>query len=199
MALCIEEFLKNSMDFKGEIVEVWNLLEDPVLFTTSDAFLFLDNSYYFRMLKKVIDDLIPTGVMNYLIEKHYVNQFKIQKLEENPKVLCLDDLLFGFKIWIGSCLISSLTFISEQLARLKKRFEKDKLNPSDDRNNDILEEVEAMSDVHVEDDNVTKIDSFETDGNKKSYQDLKQDQNLDADLHLDILDLLDSMECKLNS
>ena len=60
-----------------------------------------------------INNLIPTGIMTHLIENFYTKKWKFKKSETEPKVLSLDDLLFGFNIWLGSCLVSFVAFVAE--------------------------------------------------------------------------------------
>ena len=120
MALCIDEFYHNHQEYYLERSIDWNQLKDAVIYTTYDAFLFIDNSFYFQMLKKIINDLIPTGVMNHLIENHYTKKINFLKTEKDPQVLSVDDLLFGFNIWLGSCLISLIVFIVENLLKCRK-------------------------------------------------------------------------------
>ena len=91
------------------------------MFRTYEVFHFWSNAYYYRMFKKLIDSLIPTGIMKLLVEKYFTKKFKFVKLEEGPKVLGVDDLLFGFKIWFGSCIISTLTFAVERLKKSLKK------------------------------------------------------------------------------
>ncbi|CAG9800605.1 unnamed protein product [Chironomus riparius] len=98
IALCIDEFYHDSQEFIHQKNFGWNQLKDTVLYTTYDVFLFIDNSFYFQMFKKVINDLIPTGIMNHLIEYNYTKKIKFDKIEKEPQVLNVDDLLFGFKI-----------------------------------------------------------------------------------------------------
>lgn len=204
MAICMDEYLKNHLDYDQKIGDAWNLLEDPVLYTTSDAFLFLDNSFYFRMLKNIIDNLIPSGVMDYLIENNYVKKFEIQKLEEDPKVLSLDDLLFGFKIWFGSCLISFFAFCAEKFVKLRKKFDESKTDASIDSNtkdvNDIhedLNKVDTMADIHENRDleiNSIPNDELESYLFDKVEQLENYEEDFNLDLHLDILDLLNRIK-----
>lgn len=100
----------NSMLMKS--YHGWNKL-DTVLFTSQDVFYFYGAAYHTRMFIQIIDNLIPTGVMKYLIEEHYTRKWKFAKVEKGPKVLAVDDLAFGFNIWLGSCLVSTLGFIIE--------------------------------------------------------------------------------------
>ena len=45
--------------------------------------------------------------------------WKPQKVEKKPKVLSLDDLQFGFKIWFGTCLCACFTFLIERGIKLR--------------------------------------------------------------------------------
>ena len=107
----------------------WNRLDETVLYTTHDAFMFWNFAFHFRMLHNVINSLIPTGIMKLLVEQFYTKSYEFPKLENNPNVLTLDDLMFGFKIWIVSCLVSLIAFVGEIIyswykAPKKIRFEK---------------------------------------------------------------------------
>lgn len=112
------------MEFKSQSNYEWNQLEDTVLYTTYEAFLFHNYSFYFRMMKKVIDSLIPGGIMNYLVDNYYTRKWKFKKVEEGPKTLNIEDLWFGFNIWIGFCFISFVAFLAEQVSRFKKNSRK---------------------------------------------------------------------------
>jgi hypothetical protein len=106
------------MESEGQKNHDWIKLEDTVLYTTYDAFFFLQHSFYFRMLKNLIDNLIPTGVMKHMIENFYTKNWKFEKSKAGPQILKVDDLLFGFKIWFVSCLISSIAILCELFVRL---------------------------------------------------------------------------------
>jgi hypothetical protein len=73
------------------------------------------------MLKNIVENLIPTGIMKYLVENFYTKKRRFETPVAGPKVLTLDDLLFGFKIWFGSFLLALLAFFGENFTRLKKR------------------------------------------------------------------------------
>ena len=76
------------------------------------------------MLKNVIDNLIPTGVMKYLVENFYTKKRRFEKFVAGPEVLTFNDLQFGFNIWFGSILLALLAFCCESFARLKRRTRK---------------------------------------------------------------------------
>lgn len=89
-----------------------------------ECFGFHENSFFFQMFKKLIDRLIDTGVMQYLNENFYRRKLKFRKVETEPAILTVQDLAFGFNIWLGSCLVSFLSFLVENIRRLKKKWKK---------------------------------------------------------------------------
>ena len=119
MAFSVDEFYLNYyLNLSIKPAHEWHKLE-TILMKTFDAFFFIGPVFYFRMFNKIIDDLIPTGVMNHLIENFYTKKFrKNDKDETEPKVLNYDDLSFGFNIWFGFCLISLVGFIAEHIYKL---------------------------------------------------------------------------------
>ena len=121
MGLCVDEFSRNFIEFGTKRNHDWNQLEDVVLYTTYETFMFHNFAFYFRMFKNIIDNLIPTGIMSHLIETHYTRKWKFEKFEDGPKVLSLDDLVFGFNIWLGCCLTTFVVFIVEQIRRIKSK------------------------------------------------------------------------------
>ncbi|CAG9799794.1 unnamed protein product [Chironomus riparius] len=121
MALSVDEFYINFyLKLKIQPDQKWIKL-DTVVASAYDAFIFIGPVFYFRMFNKIIDDLIPTGVMNHLIEKYYTKKFRIVHIDDKiPKVFTFDDLSFGFYIWLGFCLISFIGFIAEHIYMLFK-------------------------------------------------------------------------------
>lgn len=120
MALVVDEFYINYIDsYRKNKLNEWSEL-NQILFTSYDVFLFHCNSFYFRMMNKIVNNLIPTGIMNHLVEKYYTQQWKWTKVEKDPKVLNVDDLSFGFNIWLACCLLSFLAFIAEFIVKFIK-------------------------------------------------------------------------------
>jgi len=78
------------------------------------------------MFIKIIDDLIPTGIMKHLIEEYYTKKLKFAKVGKEPQVLTLDDLAFGFNIWLGFCLLSIVGHVAEHLVRFVTKPKKQK-------------------------------------------------------------------------
>lgn len=87
------------------------------------------NAFYFEMIEKTVDSLIDTGILSYLIEKDIGKKLKFGQAESEPKVLNMDDLSFGFNIWLGCCVFSAICFVIELVGwpikkcRLKNKVE----------------------------------------------------------------------------
>jgi hypothetical protein len=120
----VDEFFENQIEFMTLSNHDWYQLGKIDYGPTFEAFLFRNYSFYFNMLKNIIDNLIPTGIMKYLVENFYTKKRRFEKPAVGPQVLTINDLLFGFKIWIGSFLLALLAFIGENFARLKKKYRK---------------------------------------------------------------------------
>lgn len=147
LALTVDQFYTNYVNSKFiKKNHDWNKI-DKVFLTSHDVFHFYGSSYYTRMLIKIIDDLIPTGVMDYLIEKYYTKKWKFGKIGKEPNILSLESLAFGFNIWISSCLICVLVFVAELVVKFitkskkPKKIKYAKVNPIDDGDDQIIETI----------------------------------------------------------
>lgn len=58
---------------------------------------------------------IPMGIIQHMYEFYlWMNLRQIVEVEKsNLKILSLDDLAFGFNIWLGTCGISGVSFLIE--------------------------------------------------------------------------------------
>ena len=205
IALCIEENLANFMDYividRYQKELGWKYLKDPVMYTIFEVFLFYDHTYYFRMMKNAIDSLIPNGIMKYLIENYYLKTSKLPQIEMEPKVLSLDDLLFGFKIWLGCCLISFFGLMVEFVVKFGSQI-RNPFTSKPPQNNSTEGEIhqddafgfdssENQRTLNEAQNVVTNISSEIESEMSDDLDDFSVD--FDLDLHLDILDLLKVM------
>ncbi|CAG9801201.1 unnamed protein product [Chironomus riparius] len=122
IALVVDEFFTmfSSVKFQN-MTQNWNQLKDTVVYSFHDSFVFIGNTFYVRMLDKIIDRFIPTGIMNHLIENYYIKKLKFETIQMKPEILSLDDLAFGFNIWLCACLVSVFGFIVEKVSAMKSR------------------------------------------------------------------------------
>jgi hypothetical protein len=57
--------------------------------------------------------------MKYLIENYFLTTWPSTKIQSGPSVLIVEDLKFGFNIWLGFCCISCLAFAGEFLLNIQ--------------------------------------------------------------------------------
>lgn len=84
------------------------------LFNTNCGFALEPNSFLFELVKKLTDDLISAGILQYLREFHK-DYFKPKTFVNNlrPETLKIDDLQHYFIIWLIACSFAILTFLLE--------------------------------------------------------------------------------------
>lgn len=81
------------------------------------------NDQIFWLLNEVMEGLINGGIVQHSLKFHKDFLFPIHPEEEiGPSVLSLNDLSFGFYIWLGSCGIAVLAFLSELFVVFCKKF-----------------------------------------------------------------------------
>ncbi|KAL7025526.1 hypothetical protein ACKWTF_013514 [Chironomus riparius] len=117
MCLIIEDLLQDELD--AYVHPKWNKIELENIFISHQAFIFHQHSFYFRMMFKTVNSLIDTGIMKHLTD-NYLRQKKFIVLEEIPMSLKLNDLSYGFNIWLGFCGMSLIIFFVETMKKVKK-------------------------------------------------------------------------------
>lgn len=110
MCLIMDEILRKDFDRHNFIR--WNELKNTVMFTSLEPFIFHEKAFFFRMIKMTVNRLIDTGIMRYLLNIH-LNERKPSKIKDEPKVLNLNDLDFGFALYSAFCGLSIFLFLFE--------------------------------------------------------------------------------------
>ena len=98
---------------KGAAVKLKNFQGDgqlSVLFTVRNSFLY-------KTLNEILEKLIPAGIPQYLIKYHEVNLYGsfVPTVVGGPNVLTIEDLTYGFVLWLGACGVSVAAFLIEIL------------------------------------------------------------------------------------
>jgi len=91
--------------------------------TTITALLTYKNSFIYEFLDNLLQKTIPFGIPQHLMSFHYFMLFKYYEVlnVKDPKVLTIDDLSFGFVLWLIACGISVIGFFMELLSfKLRK-------------------------------------------------------------------------------
>lgn len=93
------------------------------LMVHSVSFVMEANNFIFELAEMVIERFIQAGITKYLFEYQCFLE-KATKVNEKtlkgPEVLSIDDLRFGFIIWLSACGVTLIVFMSELLTYLVK-------------------------------------------------------------------------------
>lgn len=117
MCIIIDKIIKRDLNQKN--YTHWNELNHVVVYSMLETFIFPQGSFYYRMMKTLINRLIETGVMSHIVQYEFPILGKPLN-DDKPKVLKLDQLSFGFNIWLVSCGVSVATFMFERFYKLYK-------------------------------------------------------------------------------
>jgi hypothetical protein len=122
IALIIDEDHLQELNQYPQMYSGWNRIGHGNMFTSQQVIGFHEYAFYFRMLKKSIDNMIDTGHIENLVKRNYnTNSQNFDVADDDPRVLAMSDLGFGFWIWVGCCCVSIVGFVIEQLFRLFKK------------------------------------------------------------------------------
>ncbi|CAG9799884.1 unnamed protein product [Chironomus riparius] len=89
----------------------WHQLSDPTLVTKAD-FAFYLNNFYLKVMDRVLNAWIPTGIMDKIVE-NFLGVKRKFIASNKPSILTVDKLSFGFTIWLGCCGSCGLVFAIE--------------------------------------------------------------------------------------
>jgi len=75
----------------------------------------LRNSFLYDTINNIMEKTVPAGIPQYLIKYHEFNMFKVfvPSASSPVRVLTIQDLEYGFVIWLGACGISIIGFLLE--------------------------------------------------------------------------------------
>lgn len=85
------------------------------LVTSHIGFVFLPNNFMLDFTDELVTRLLPSGIIQHSNKFHEWCHFPDYVIEEEsePQVLTLDDLSFGFVMWICACCITFVVFPME--------------------------------------------------------------------------------------
>lgn len=92
-------------------IENAGLKLNELLFTTHTSFMFDRNNFMIDLFDEIIERLLPSGIIQHLKNKYGYSTSFI--LKHGPKVLSVDDLSYGFIIWLVTCAMSLSVFVLE--------------------------------------------------------------------------------------
>jgi hypothetical protein len=100
--------------FMTENAELKGILLKENLFTSTSGFITRRNSFLFHSVNEALQELISGGIPQH-IYKFYMEKFypEIEEEAKEPQKLTIDDLRYGFTIWLASFPITVLAFFLE--------------------------------------------------------------------------------------
>ena len=90
----------------------WHQLKNINFQVNQVGFFFLRNNYFLPIIDRETQQLTSAGIMNYLVNLVYNNRFLFTS-EKEWKVLSIENLRFGFVIWLYSCAVTVVVFVAE--------------------------------------------------------------------------------------
>ena len=138
------------------------------------------------MFKKIVDMLIDSGVMRYYTENYYTKKIVLETFQSSPEVLLVNDLSFGFNIWLGFCCLSVVIFVVEIMMKIvESRFKsKNKIDPQTTSNGDDQNSLQEMeSKPEVNDDDADQVEQ------KEIEQEMNLDEIIEELLAIDMDDI----------
>lgn len=118
MAIVADEILTTFHDTQNKGQNPWNQLDDR-FYATRIGIATQHSAFYYRMIKDTVDKLTDTGIIKHLIKTRVLIRRKYPKDVAEPKILNIEDLLFGFNIFLGFCLICGIIFWIELILGMK--------------------------------------------------------------------------------
>lgn len=75
------------------------------------------NSFIYKTLSQLMDKIVPAGIPQYLIKYHEDVVYKpfVPKIGNEPRILNISDLEYGFVLWLAACGVSFIGFLLERV------------------------------------------------------------------------------------
>ena len=107
----------NYFEWNARNFPVWLRFSDNFRTSTS-GFGFYGSNFFFPIVDKAVQQLTDTGIVNNLVKTVLKTKIKMEKVK-NAKVLLVNDLSFGFVIWLVWCGISVVIFACEMIQTVR--------------------------------------------------------------------------------
>ncbi|CAG9810964.1 unnamed protein product [Chironomus riparius] len=111
IAIIMDEFALKMHNSYGSNIK-WQKIPNYSIWVSQCGFGFRTNNYFFRIVDETVQWLVSGGIMTRLIQKCYPS--KRNRIEiKTPSVFKVENLDFGFVIWIGCCAACAICFVAE--------------------------------------------------------------------------------------
>lgn len=119
IAIPICDRLLTSVERLNGVKSTWNKIDFNLALVLESIGL-CHTSFYFRMIMNISDRMIETGITKFITDNEVLKFKKLPPEQSEPNVFSVDDLAFGFNIFLGFCGLSVAAFVVEVIFGIKK-------------------------------------------------------------------------------
>jgi len=112
MSLITEEQSLNLLQYLDGKSLKWHQLKNVNFYVSQIGFFFLPNNFFLHIIDKETQRLTSAGIMNHLLNLIFKDKCSFTFRKE-WKVLAMENLQFGFVIWLCSCAVTAVVFVAE--------------------------------------------------------------------------------------
>lgn len=112
IAVLVQSTALDNLESKRGIKYNWYMLPDVYFHQSVTGIFIKRNNFFYQVINKVLQRWVSTGIIDHMIKNVFKPKRKFIK-EKEWDVLTLENLRFGFVIWLGTCCVSIIAFILE--------------------------------------------------------------------------------------
>ena len=112
IAMSMQTMMMDHYEWMTGDPKFWLQIPDTTVQVSHVGFSMFSNNFFLQGLNDVTQQLVMTGIMDKTLRDLFGTKRKFSKLSE-PKILSLENLGFGFVIWLWFCGICVLVFLCE--------------------------------------------------------------------------------------
>jgi hypothetical protein len=108
---------EDTLQFFNTICRCSPMILEQGLFTIQNGFATYRNHFMFDLTEHLMQRFIPMGIAQHIFDFNHWLIFRqyIEIESKEPQVLVMNDLGFGFVIWLIACGISTVGYFAEIL------------------------------------------------------------------------------------
>ncbi|KAL7012311.1 hypothetical protein ACKWTF_014760 [Chironomus riparius] len=112
IAIVMQSMILDHYEWRTGTTKNWLQIKDSVVQVSQLGFSFFVNNYFYRGMNEAVQQLIATGIMTKVVGNLIGVKRKFVKTSE-PRILAIENLDFGFVIWMWFCGICVIVFLVE--------------------------------------------------------------------------------------
>jgi len=128
-ALLIQSLALDHFNSHSKTPRNWRKLKDFSFQTTQIGFAFFKNNFFHEITDNTVQQMTSAGILQRMIEMEIGRENKFD-INTDPEKLNIEQLCFGFFIWLGFCGISLATFVLELFVWMLVRIIKQQMRKS---------------------------------------------------------------------